>query len=127
MEAGAPTYFELQSTGYARAVEFYGEVLGNPVVRLSDTDEFRYSQLSLPGVGPGEGYAGIMDASGYLPSEVPSHWAVYVGTDDIDATTAKTTELGGTVVTEPMDTPYGRLATIGDPFGAMIKLQQVAR
>ena len=125
MEAGAATYFELQTTGYPRAVEFYGEVLGNPVVSLGDTDEFRYSQLSLPDRAPGEGYAGIMDASGYLPSEVPSHWAIYIGTDDADATVTQAVELGGTVVAAPEDTPYGRLATIGDPFGAMIKLQQV--
>jgi predicted enzyme related to lactoylglutathione lyase len=125
MEASAATYFELQSTGYAQAVQFYGDVLGNPVISLSDTDEFRYSQLSLPGTNPGEGYAGIMDASAYLPPEVPSHWGIYIGADDVDATVGKAVELGGSVVAEPMDTPYGRLATIGDPFGAMIKLQQV--
>ena len=48
-----------------------------------------------------------------------------IGTDDVDATVTQAVELGGTVVAAPEDTPYGRLATIGDPFGAMIKLQQV--
>lgn len=124
-EVGAPCYFELQTTDHAAAVEFYNTVLERPVVTVSDTDEFRYSQLALPGAGPGEGYAGIMDGSKYLPPEVPSHWSIYIGVENADATAAKATELGGTVITEPEDTPYGRLATIGDPWGAMIKLHQV--
>lgn len=125
MEVGAPCYFELETTDFPAAVEFYREVLGNPVITVGDTEEFRYSQLALPGQGPGEGHAGIMDASSYLPPEVPSHWSVYVGVKSADATAAKVTELGGTVVAEPEDTPYGRLATIGDPWGALLKLHQV--
>lgn len=125
MEVGAPCYFELQSTDFPAAVDFYHEVLGNPVVTVGDTDDFRYSQLALSGQGPGEGHAGIMDASRYLPPEVPSHWSIYIGVEDADASAAKATELGGTVIQGPEDTPYGRLASIGDPWGAMIKLHQV--
>ncbi|WP_020106333.1 VOC family protein [Nocardia sp. 348MFTsu5.1] len=124
-EVSAPCYFELQTTDHAAAVDFYGQVLDSPVVTVSDTDEFRYSQLAQQGQGPGEGHAGIMDASSYLPPEVPSHWAIYIGVESADATAAKATELGGTVVQAPEDTPYGRLATISDPWGAMIKLHQV--
>jgi hypothetical protein len=32
------------------------------------------------------------------------------------------TELGGTLLTAPEDTPYGRLATIANPDGAVFKL-----
>lgn len=124
MEVGAPCYFELLSTGYGAAVEFYRTVLGREVVTVSDTDEFRYSQLSLPDANPGEGLAGIMDGVRFLPPDVPSHWSIYIGVENADETAAKAAELGGTVIDSPEDTPYGRLATISDPFGAMLKLHQ---
>ena len=72
----------------------------------------------------GEQYAGVMDASGFLPEGVPAHWSVYFGTDDADATAARIVELGGTMVNAPEDTPYGRLATATDPVGVQFKLVQ---
>jgi predicted enzyme related to lactoylglutathione lyase len=47
---------------------------------------------------------------------------VYFGVDDTDATLARTVDLGGTVVMDAEDTPYGRLATVADPTGARFKL-----
>ena len=83
---------------------------------MSDTDEFRYSTL-----GSGEAQkAGVMD-DGNLPSE-GSHWTVYLRTRDVDATVERTTELGGSVVMKPEDTPYGRLAVVKDPAGAAFSL-----
>jgi predicted enzyme related to lactoylglutathione lyase len=70
-----------------------------------------------------EEYLGVMDASNFLPEGVPSYWAVYVQVDDVDATVARAVELGGAVVQQAEDTPYGRLATISDPTGAAIKLR----
>jgi predicted enzyme related to lactoylglutathione lyase len=49
-------------------------------------------------------------------------WHVYFAVEDCDAACAKVTELGGSVVTPPEDTPYGRLATVKDPMGATFKL-----
>jgi predicted enzyme related to lactoylglutathione lyase len=63
-----------------------------------------------------------MDASGFLPEGVPSHWSVYFGVDDTDAALAKIVDLGGSVVQPAEDTPYGRLATAADPSGALFKL-----
>jgi uncharacterized protein (TIGR03086 family) len=52
----------------------------------------------------------------------PSHWHVYFGTDDADATAAKAAELGGSVVVPPFDTPVGRIAVLSDPQGAMFSV-----
>ena len=53
----------------------------------------------------------------------PSAWNNYLATDDVDATAAKATELGATVVMPPMDVPgSGRMAAIQDPTGAYIFL-----
>jgi hypothetical protein len=66
-----------------------------------------------------------MDAAAFLPEGAAANWSIYWATDDIDATVADTKSLGGSVVTDPMDTPYGRLATVTDPAGAQFKLRSV--
>jgi uncharacterized protein len=117
-EPGAPAWFELYTRDYAKAVDFYRDVFRWDTHIMSDTPDFRYTTL-----GEGDAAAaGIMDASGSLPDEVPSHWAVYFGTADTDASLEQIAGLGGAVVTGAEDTPYGRMATATDPTGAMFKL-----
>ena len=52
----------------------------------------------------------------------PNHWHVYFGTDDADATAAKATEQGGSVLAPPFDTPVGRMAVLSDPQGAVFSI-----
>jgi uncharacterized protein len=117
-EPGTPSWFELQTRDYRAAVDFYREVFGWDTHAVSDTDDFRYTVLR----NGDEWLAGIMDASGFLPEDVPPHWSVYFGVDDADTSVAKVKELGGSVIRPAEDTPYGRLATVADPTGAMFKL-----
>jgi predicted enzyme related to lactoylglutathione lyase len=53
---------------------------------------------------------------------IPNHWHVYFSVDDTDATAAKITELGGTIVVPPFDTPVGRIAVAQDPQGAVFSI-----
>ena len=64
-----------------------------------------------------------MDATAFLPDGVPAHWSIYWAVDDAEATVAKVKALGGSVVMDVEDTPYGRLATVTDPAGAEFKLR----
>ncbi len=80
-------------------------------------------------MGEGEPYtvfkAGDAMVGGSMPPQmpgVPTHWHVYFGTDDADATAAKATELGGSVVVPPFDTPVGRIAILSDPQGAVFSV-----
>lgn len=116
-EAGAPSWFELHTRDFDATVAFYRDVFGADTHVLSDTSEFRYTILK-----QGEDFAGVMDATGYLPDGVPAHWSIYFGVDDTDAALAKIVELGGAIVAAAEDTPYGRLATAADPTGAQFKL-----
>lgn len=119
-EPGAPCWFELHTRDFAAAVRFYEAAFAWPVAIQGDTDDFRYATH-----GEGEAQrAGIMDASAFLPEGVPSHWSVYFGTADADASIALATKLGATVVQPAEDTPYGRLASLTDPTGALFKLVQ---
>ena len=49
----------------------------------------------------------------------PTYWLVYLGTDDIDATMSKATELGGTALLGPMDIGAGKIGVVQDPQGAV--------
>jgi uncharacterized protein len=122
-EPGAPAWWELLTRDYAGALSFYRDVFGWRTHTVSDTDDFRYTaQLD----ADGEGWlAGIMDASDWLPEQIPPHWGVYVGVADTDATVAQVVELGGSVAQPAQDTPFGRIAHVTDPMGANIRLVAV--
>ena len=116
-EAGAPAWFELHTRDYDAAVAFYRDVFDWDTHAVGESEEFRYTTL-----GEGEAQlAGIMDAAALLPEGVPAHWSVYFGTADTDASLARTVDLGGSIVRDAEDTPYGRLATAADPTGAVFK------
>ncbi len=63
-----------------------------------------------------------MDASGFLPEGVPGGWAVYFEVDDADHSVSEVVSLGGEVVMAAEDTPYGRIATVADPTGAVFRV-----
>jgi len=117
-ETGAPSWFELFTRDYDASVAFYRDVFGWETRTEGDSPEFRYTTYT-----KGETqYAGIMDVSSFLPSDVPAHWSVYFGVDSTDDALSLTTEMGGNVVQPAEDTPYGRLAVATDPTGAAFKL-----
>jgi uncharacterized protein len=120
-EAGAPAWHELHTRDYAASLEFYRSVFGWQTAVMSDTAEFRYTNLVIDG----EPYAGIMDAADFLPVGMPASWQTYIGCVDVDATLATVARLGGEVVLGAEDSPFGRLAQFADPTGAVIKIVSV--
>ncbi|MEV3989853.1 VOC family protein [Streptomyces sp. NPDC049837] len=70
---------------------------------------------------------GRMKMGSEFPPEVPPYINVYFGVDDCDAAVAKATERGGAVVWGPMDTPYGRFASLRDPQGATFSVIDMSR
>lgn len=117
-EPGAPGWFELFTRDYEASRTFYADAFGWDLHKVSDEDDFKYSTLH-----EGEAQAaGIMDAGSFLPEGVPPHWSIYFAVDDVDASLARVTELGGSIEMPAEDTPYGRLATAVDPTGARFKL-----
>ena len=83
---GRPSWFELLTRDYAKAVAFYRSVFRWDTNTVGDSDEFRYTVMRDPS-GEGE-LAGIMDAGAFLPAGHASSWSVYFEVDDIDATVA---------------------------------------
>ena len=52
----------------------------------------------------------------------PSHWLVYFGVDDVDASFEKAIGLGASQLAEPQAFPGGRFAIVTDPEGAAFGL-----
>lgn len=118
-EPGAPAWFELFTRDYDRTVAFYQDVFGWQTQVMSNTPDFRLTVLQPEGSDPA---AGIMDATNLLEPDCAAHWTVYFNVADTDRTLATAVDLGGTVLREPEDTPFGRLAALADPTGSPLKI-----
>jgi predicted enzyme related to lactoylglutathione lyase len=113
---GVFVWDELHTSDIQAAKSFYTEVFGW-TTRDTDMGEMGTYVIFQR--------AGDVDAAGgmQLPKGMaaPPHWLAYIGTDDVDRTTARAKELGGTILQEPMDIPdIGRFSIIQDPTGATV-------
>jgi len=116
-EPGTLCWNENLSRDFERNKAFYHAVFGYEFGDMSDAG-FRYATLKLDGREVGG--IGELDAS--FPADVPAHWQAYFAATDADATAAAVTAAGGSVVRPPWDTPYGRMAVVGDDQGAVFSL-----
>ena len=114
---GVFVWDELGTSDPDAAARFYGDVLGW-TASPADPNLGGYRIFTR-----GEDQvAGLMKLPEDMPA--PPHWQVYIGTDDVDKTTARAKELGATVIVEPMDIPndIGRFSILQDPAGAGVGL-----
>ncbi|MGP7959219.1 VOC family protein [Sanguibacter sp. A247] len=115
--AGSPAWAELWSNDYARARDFYTRVVGWDLNDDMVSDTFRYARH----MSDGEPALALVDAT--LEDSVDGgRWHVYFKVDDVDEALARVTAAGGTAVSGVDDTPFGRLAVVTDPTGAIFRL-----
>lgn len=121
---GSPVWFELMTHDFDGASDFYTKVVGADLVPMSepmDDDSFRYVTN-----GPeGKNGWGICDATGVMPKEALG-WRLYFGVEAADAAVARVQELGGSLLDGPVDSPFGRIATIADPEGATFQISAMS-
>lgn len=117
-EPGAPSWFELRTTDYTGASDFYHRVLSLDVQPMGD-GSFRYSSLQQPGTG--DDLAGLMDAA--LDPGGTTGWSIYWDVLDAGAALEQVVALGGSLVSDPQPSPYGTMATAKDPSGALFRLR----
>jgi predicted enzyme related to lactoylglutathione lyase len=116
-EPGAVSWNELATRNPDQAIVFYSEVFGW-TADAQQMGDMAYTTWLLDGNPVG----GMMPMGDMFPPEVPPHWSVYFAVEDADATVAKITSLGGSVLAPPMDIPQGRFAAVSDPHGAMFSV-----
>src|ERR1700730_4836184 len=107
-EPGTGVWNELITTDPG-VVAFYTSVLGLTTSTM-DMGAGEYTLFEVDGQMVGGTTAPQMPGT-------PNHWHVYFGVADADATVAKATELGGSVVVPQFDSPVGRMAARADPDG----------
>lgn len=134
-EHGAVNFNDLYTDDLEAAAAFYGAVfgwtrvdVGSPMWALPGYGD-HLEQLN-PGMRAGmrqmgapEGFEDVV--ARILPRDgAPARWGVTFAVDDVDAITARTRELGGSVLSEPQNAPWVRFATIADPAGASFTASQ---
>jgi uncharacterized protein len=134
-EPGSLNFNGLNTRDIEGAKSFYGSVFGWTTLALDGGAEM----WTLPGYGDylerdnpdlrkqtaeaggPEGFVDVVASINPIPDDqpdTPPHWSVTFAVDDADATAAKATELGGTVIVPPFDAPWVRMTIINDPQGA---------
>jgi predicted enzyme related to lactoylglutathione lyase len=111
---GSFAWCDLRSVIPDAARDFYASVFGFTYTPL-DMAGPSYAIFSLDADSPPMG--GIGDMMGN--ERLPSHWLVYFAIADADASAAAARELGGTVLQDPFDSPFGRMVPMLDPAGAV--------
>lgn len=108
-------WYDLNTTDVAAGLDFYTTVIGWTLTPFSDDYQMFTADAPVAGAMPLSADAKAMGA--------PSNWLGYVTVADVDATVAKTTELGGKVYAPGFDMPtVGRIAVVSDPQGAVFGL-----
>ena len=122
-EPGTPVWHELTATTrFQQAMDFYGELFNWEIRAMESEDEnFIYATAEEDGAP----FAGLWNAEGQFPPQVPSFWQTYLGVRNIDAAAEKAVELGGEIIREPWDSPFGRMCLLADSTGATITLTEV--
>jgi len=117
--AGFPTWFELRTPLFNRARELLRDVFDWEVVVVEDTPTFRYAQQH----AVEQGRAGLFDlaveadAHPGLDVDQTAQRFIYVDVPDIRLALSTVIDLGGAVIQDAQDTPYGILADVTDPLG----------
>ena len=133
-EHGTLNFNSLATRDLEGAEAFYGAVFGWKALDLSAGVMWTlpgygdHLEESSPGLGEQmtqmgapEGFIDVVAAVNPIAdgeSGTRAHWSVTFAVDDADATAAKALELGGKVVSGPLDAPWTRAAVIEDPQGA---------
>jgi uncharacterized protein len=116
-EPGAMRWNEQMSRDFEGSKAFYAAVFGYEYADMSG-DGFSYATFKVDGTDVG----GIGDLHAGVPAGTPASWRLYFDAADTDASVARVQANGGSVIREPIDHPYGRMATVADDQGALFSL-----
>jgi hypothetical protein len=114
-EPGGLVWEDLRSSDPDGARSFYGALFGydHDPVEMAGPDYTTFRLPTEPHVLGGIG--GPMGE----PEGTPSHWLVYFQVSDVDAAVTAAEGAGGAVLAPAFDSPYGRMACLRDPDGAV--------
>jgi hypothetical protein len=118
---GAQTWNENLSRDFEAAKAFYQAVFGYEYEEVGGAG-FKYAAFKVNGQYAG----GLGEVPPGTPDGALDAWRTYFGAADTDQTLVKVIEQGGTAISEPHDSSYGRTAVVTDDQGAVFNLISVA-
>lgn len=122
-EPGSVCWTELATRDTKTAEKFYPQLFGWKA-KTSGEGAQAYTEFSLDG----RSFAGMMAMTEQFPAYGPPHWMPYFAVADVDQTTARAKELGGSTTVPPTDIPnVGRFAVLSDPQGGVFSIITLAR
>jgi uncharacterized protein len=116
-EPGSTTWHELYAPDAKQARDFYTALLGATADPMPGGLEYYVLKHGEKMLG------GIMQIDPTWGAFHPQ-WITYFTVADADETVAVVTRLGGKVMGNIDDSPFGRMAALADPFGATFKIVQ---
>lgn len=121
-DAGGLSWEDQRSPDPATAQAFYRQVFGYELqpLEMAGPD---YATFTLPGAGEQAPLGGMGPMFG-APDGTPPHWLVYFGVPDTDAALARAVAAGGSQPMPAHDSPFGRMGSVMDPFGAVFTVVQ---
>ena len=117
-EPGALAWNEAMVDDTAAAKEFYTAVFGFGFDQLDSADGAGTDYATFGTGGNPLGGLGASDPS------MPKGWLTCFAVASTDDTVSVVEAKGGTVITPPEDTPFGRFAILEDPWGAAFEVLQ---
>lgn len=117
-EPGAVVWNELNTHDIDASGRWLQAVFGVTLDDVPDTPN-PYRTFAVDGQVRG----GILQMGSDM-ARFPSHWMTYFGADDAGAVVDRVSAAGGTVNVAPWDTPFGRMAVLSDPQGAVFMISQ---
>jgi predicted enzyme related to lactoylglutathione lyase len=108
-EPGSLSWNEHLSGDFEGSKAFYQAVFGYEYDDMSSED-FKYAAIKVGG--------NIVGGIGSVPEGRAPGWGTYFAVADTDASATKVTDLGGSLIQPPWDTPFGRIAIVTDNHNA---------
>jgi hypothetical protein len=119
-EPGSFIWNEVHSRDAAATDAFYAAVFDYEVEQMGDGEQFDYMLYKV-----GDQVIGGRNKLG--DDKTPPGWLTYFAVDDPDSAVDAVRSSGGSVVTEPHDSEYGRIAVVADPWGAVFAVIQAPK
>ncbi|MEZ0094742.1 VOC family protein [Streptacidiphilus sp. EB129] len=116
-EHGAITWNECNTRNADASAAFYHKAFGVDVTPMEQAPGYRTLDIG----GRPVGGLQAMTEPPFIP-EVPSHWMTYFAVEDTDTTVDQAVKTGASVILPPTDSPFGRVATLRDPWGAVFSV-----
>ena len=112
--SGTPCWFEVATRHGPAVRDFFADLFGLQHEKMPGMEYWTLHAAGAPRYG-------VLQMNAEWDGIDP-HWMTYFAVADTDAAAARVTAAQGEVKHGPFDTPFGRIAVVSDPMGALFSI-----